>query len=1555
MLTMVMWTGGGNDGLWSDAANWSPQAIPNSTDDVEIGSSGSPTVTIDDAESVDSLVVDSGATLSITGGSLSVIANSTLNGGFSMTGGSLTVSGTGVTFAASGATSITDADLFAQSGATLSLPNLASYSADDGDFHMLEAIGTNSSLELGGLTALSVANFATFDAEAHSGGSIDFSGLTQIDTPSVQFVSDGTGSQIDLSALTSFTQGFGADVVSAVQTADGSRNVVNAGQAGGSGGGGGSFEPSILQASDVGTILDGNLTTLDGVDVPLDGVSTISTSQFASFTNGLLTVFSGNYTLGGLTTLGDSNVDVSSGATLSLPGVTTYTESISSSQLTATGTGSTLELDNLTSLALADQLSVTIQALAGGTVDLPALTQIATSTVNLNSTGTNSTLDVSALTSIAITNTVADYHSSLSATSGGTILDGSLTSLDGTDLSLNGTNNLSTSQFTSYTNGDLTVTGGAYNLAALTDIDESDFYVTSGASLSLPGVTRYSATGINPGQNTSEGQTAVPVYVDPNGYTNNYWVATGMGSTLTLANLTSLTIQNGNVLNIEGFSHGTVSLPAGLSGPNVAMTVADDGQVELGGTSYSMPTISSTGPVDIPQLPAGMWINLDSEGTFTGTTFNVAQGDGVNIVNGTYTGTTTFNVAQGAVVDLTGGQIDVTTFAGTLTGSGAGTVQISGGRLLIGVGGLTLDFPGNMFQWSGGVIDAGQGGLTNLGTVNLVGDNNKGFYNDGIFDNLGTIFQSGAGNLVLGSDDLFATNLVNEAGALYEIQGTGGLGTVDDLFGNTYPSLINAGTVRKLGSGTATLELVFLSGVQSYSGTLNNIGTIEVDGGTLAIDTQVMSQVSASTLTGGSWSALNGATLQLPSGTAITNNQGNLTLGGAGATITGTSGLSLNLGSFTVTGGALFGTAGDLLNGGQISIGVGSTLNVAGNFSSGVGSTQNVQIGGTPASGQFGQIAVSQIANLAGTFNLSLVNGFGPSSGQDFPVMSYGIGSSHHISFTGVAPFFTQSFGTTTLDMIDNATNAVDLQIGNVTAPTTATAGQTLTVGWTVSNPGSQDATGSWLDRVYLSTTPTITGNSLLVGSVTHSGGLSAGDSYNESLPVRLPAIAGNYYVLVQTDSLDQVPDPNRANNTQTATTGQVAVSAAVLPLDGTANGVFSGANQEAYYQVTVPAGGALQFTLTSSAGSGATALYVSQGVLPTAYNYQYAGTNELNETITVPQVLSPGTYYVLAQSVSGSAALTSYTLGVIQTSNLIVTGISSYAGSNAGKVTVEVDGMNFAPDATVALFGINNGIATVDYVSPSQLFATFDLTGVTPGYYSLHVLQGQQSDEAATPFQVVAAPSSPPPLSVQLSVPQYVRSGRTGTIVVTYTNPSNNDMVAPLLEIDSSNSDVLFSTPDNPNDFMATAQILAVAPSGPAGILRPGQSGQVMLTLQSNDNISQDQIPITVGQITPGLTTDLASQEASLKPANMPSAAWDLVYSNLETMLGSTTDSYNAALAQAATYLGNIGESQAQLENVGQLWAFLAAQANADFPGTTYASATDASLSTPANIPLAL
>ena len=87
---------------------------------------------------------------------------------------------------------------------SLALPNLTTYTETDNT--TFEATGVNSTLDLSALTTLgSMSNY--WHADALAGGTVNLSGLTTINQPNagVQFTADGSGSRLNLSALTSFT------------------------------------------------------------------------------------------------------------------------------------------------------------------------------------------------------------------------------------------------------------------------------------------------------------------------------------------------------------------------------------------------------------------------------------------------------------------------------------------------------------------------------------------------------------------------------------------------------------------------------------------------------------------------------------------------------------------------------------------------------------------------------------------------------------------------------------------------------------------------------------------------------------------------------------------------------------------------------------------------------------------------------------------------------------------------------------------------------------------------------------------------------------------------------------------------------------------------------------------------------------------------------------------------------------------------------------------------------------------------------------------------------
>lgn len=1538
-------------GKWDQGSNWSSGAVPGATDDVIINTASAATIVIQsgDSESVHSVTTGANNTLSVTGGALTIGGNSTLSGALSMAGGSLTATGSGVNVTANGSTTVAAASLFAKNGATLSLPQLTSYTANatyfqaDGTGSVLDVSAlttttltsswniqvTNSgTLRLAGLTGLGNSSkasvsvtdtghstlldsnltaldgvYATLDGtdaqvasswakftNGHltvTGGSYSLAGLTNVDGSSLSaskggtlalpgltsyaanqtiFSSNGAGSVLDVSALTTQKQAifYPEWEIDAIQ--GGTVELTGMPSLSGpTSGNGGKGYLSITDTGGSSLVLSNSLSSLDRVLFTLDGTDSQVANSWASFTNGSLTITAGTYNLPGLTHIDGSSVVASGGASVSLPGVSSYSNNFGGAPaLEATGAHTNVALTNLSTVT--GSASLSLQALAGGTLTLSTLTQINTTgyygLVQIESDGAGSSLDISSLATLAKSGA---QNSILKVTDSGTLQNNSLKTLNFVSVYVDNTGIWSTAQFTSASNGTYTIVG---------------FPPASGDALTIN----------------------VPVL--PQGLQGLAIQLGGFGGLGSYTGGTTINVPQNEIVNMSGgnFAGGTILNVA--SGASLSVSGArfsggetfsfgQNDNITIGDNTFADGTTFTAAANTKMALAASFGLNFTG-----GITFNFDQGVIANVSGPvTSSGLMTFNLAQGAAVNLNGDNVinNPSIFSGVMTGSGLGTVNYTasaGPFVGIGIGGLTLNFPAGMFQWTGGPISSSFGDLTNRGTLNLTGSKAKTFAFEGTLDNFGTIIQSGTGNLVLNSDHPGPATFKNEAGATYVIQSDSGFSSAGHAV-----VFNNAGTVRKTG-GTGTTVL-------NIQGPLNNAGTIEAASGTLFLDASSISQVSSNTLTAGTWNAVNGATLQLPSGTNITTNQSSIALGGNGATIAAIAGLSSNGGPFTVTDGASFATTADFSNSGNLSVGDGSTFSVKGNYSQTIAGTFTVQVGGTPSSGQFGRVAVQGVANLGGTLSVNLASGFTPSNNAVYPVMTFASSTGAFSSATGLSPYFSQQLGPTALNLKASSGTLADLALSAVTAPTSAKAGEPIAVNWQVTNNGGKAATGTWQDSVYLSTTSAITPSSILLGSVAHSGGLAAGSSYNGSLTAAVPALPpGSYVVLVQADSLYQVPESERANDILNAATGPLAVSVPALSLGTPAQGAFTAADQDRYFQVVVPAGGALSIALQSAASSGALALYVSEGAPPTPYSSQWAAVapNQANQAITVPQVFTAGTYYILVHSISGPAASAGFTLTATQTSALAINAISPSSAGNGGSATVEIDGSNFLATAAASLTLASATIhaSSIHLVNASQIFATFDLTGAATGSYALTVQQGAATATTATPFQVVPA-STTNPLRLTLNTPSLVRPGRVAVLTATASNTGNVDLPAPLLVLSTAGGNLYL--PWSPAFQTSSLTFLATSPTGPAGILAPGESVTVTIDFESTTTTTTE-IGFQLHQVDGSLPFDW-SQIASLLPQNdasLPNAAAALTF--LENEVGSTWGGYLAMLDRNASLI---------------------------------------------------
>lgn len=138
---------------------------------------------------------------------------------------------------------------------------------------------------------------------------------------------------------------------------------------------------------------------------------------------------------------------------------------------------------------------------------------------------------------------------------------------------------------------------------------------------------------------------------------------------------------------------------------------------------------------------------------------------------------------------------------------------------------------------------------------------------------------------------------------------------------------------------------------------------------------------------------------------------------------------------------------------------------------------------------------------------------------------------------------------------------APDLTIAAFTVPANGLVGQPVEVSWTVTNDGAVDAGGSWYDGIYFSYDATIDASDRRLATVQHTGGLAVGTSYQQTQTVTIPNFAaGNYYLIVATDSRNDVYEfTSEGNNRQAETIaitvpapGDLVVRDVTLPASGT-------------------------------------------------------------------------------------------------------------------------------------------------------------------------------------------------------------------------------------------------------------------------------------------------------------------------------------------------------------------------------------------------------------------
>jgi uncharacterized repeat protein (TIGR01451 family) len=367
-----------------------------------------------------------------------------------------------------------------------------------------------------------------------------------------------------------------------------------------------------------------------------------------------------------------------------------------------------------------------------------------------------------------------------------------------------------------------------------------------------------------------------------------------------------------------------------------------------------------------------------------------------------------------------------------------------------------------------------------------------------------------------------------------------------------------------------------------------------ISGGSLAIDEISASTIGAGgfTLTGGTFTGLGTLNIAGPftwtggtqSGAGTTNSTGGLVMSGGGTrtlnrTLINTGAASLSggvlsigaQGSFSTTtlnmsGGTLAGASGSIITGdinqtgGTISPGLSpGILNVVGNLVQSAAGSILLEIAGTGGPGAANghdQANISGSADVNGTFNIVLINGFIPEIGNSFTLATRGSGPDSEPTINLPALPADRQWqqvdddNALILTVVAAATPEADLAVTKTDDADPVQVGALVTYTITVTNNGPDTAANVTLNDTFSGAAVTIDFISPSQGSCTdpvggaftcNLGNIANGASATVTVEVDADA-AGTITNTVSATS--DTADPNAANNTNIVQTTTVVAAA---------------------------------------------------------------------------------------------------------------------------------------------------------------------------------------------------------------------------------------------------------------------------------------------------------------------------------------------------------------------------------------------------------------------------
>jgi len=538
-------------------------------------------------------------------------------------------------------------------------------------------------------------------------------------------------------------------------------------------------------------------------------------------------------------------------------------------------------------------------------------------------------------------------------------------------------------------------------------------------------------------------------------------------------------------------------------------------------------------------------------------------------------------------------------------------------------------------------------------------------------------------------------------------------------------------------------------------------------------------------------------------------------------------------------------------------------------------------------------------------------------------------------------------------EFVETAPSDVDLAATTVSGPAAVTAGDTVTVQWTVANVGTGTAVGPWHDTVSLESAGDA--NTVLsVGEALEGQGavLGPGQTYWATSTFQVPGgLEGNYFWQVHVNSRGDVYEGANWTNNTTLSAESTSLTVPLLSLNGAGTtNAFTATGQATVFKVLPVPGRDVLLSLAGAQSGSALELYVGQGYVagPAGYDYKSSQFNSSTVSVLVPNPGS-GVYYVTAYASALNSSTVAYTLAATTPTQFALNAVSPSDSPLSGVVTLQVSGSLLGPGDLFQVTGPGGTFSATALVvqDSTSAYATFDLGAAAAGVYNLQVTEPDGSTRTLSNSVKVGSTAAASEFSAELQLPPWHRTDLPISGAVVYGNAGNSDMPAPILILTSGHTAGMRLFP---TDSYSTNDLLLIGASleGPAGVLRPGQTWRIPFSALATYDVT---IPFGVDYEPADATNavDYPSLGAQVRPPSYSDSDWNTAWNYLQAEAGPTWGGFVALMARYSTIVADEAAAGQQVGTFYLLRDVLAyaiadtlVQAQSGVTGTLYLNDTN-------------